>query len=98
MDILRGVTREKVLQIVIYSAEQFDLIDQLLKCKASLKKFNFDFIFEQMHLTKDLKLRVLSSNGGLFYLMLVVLVLFSSTWRSCIDLPRGIASKIFLLI
>ena len=81
-------SRESVANSKFASAEQFDLIDQLLKVGVVEKKFNFDFIFgadasDQRPEAAGIGVAMVGS----FYLMLVVLVL---------SLPLGVAASIYL--
>ena len=81
-------SRESVANSKFASAEQFDLIDQLLEVGAVEKKFNFDFIFgadasDQRPEAAGIGVAMVGS----FYLMLVVLVL---------SLPLGVAASIYL--
>ena len=81
-------SRESVANSKFASAEQFDLIDQLLEVGVVEKKFNFDFIFgadasDQRPEAAGIGVAMVGS----FYLMLVVLVL---------SLPLGVAASIYL--
>ena len=81
-------SRESVANSKFASAEQFDLIDQLLVVGVVEKKFNFDFIFgadasDQRPEAAGIGVAMVGS----FYLMLVVLVL---------SLPLGVAASIYL--
>jgi len=81
-------SRESVANSKFASAEQFDLIDQLLEVSVVEKKFNFDFIFgadasDQRPEAAGIGVAMVGS----FYLMLVVLVL---------SLPLGVAASIYL--
>ena len=81
-------SRESVANSKFASAEQFDLIDQLLEVGVVEKKFNFDFIFgadasDQRPEAAGIGVAMVGS----FYLMLVVLVL---------SLPFGVAASIYL--
>lgn len=81
-------SRESVANSKFASAEQFDLIDQLLEVGVVEKKFNFDFIFgadasDQRPEAAGFGVAMVGS----FYLMLVVLVL---------SLPLGVAASIYL--
>ncbi len=81
-------SRESIANSKFASAEQFDLIDQLLKVGVVEKKFNFDFIFgadasDQRPEAAGIGVAMVGS----FYLMLVVLVL---------SLPLGVAASIYL--
>jgi phosphate transport system permease protein len=81
-------SRESVTNSKFASAEQFDLIDQLLEVGVVEKKFNFDFIFgadasDQRPEAAGIGVAMVGS----FYLMLVVLVL---------SLPLGVAASIYL--
>ena len=81
-------SRESVANSKFASAEQFDLIDQLLEVGVVEKKFNFDFIFgadasDQRPEAAGIGVAMVGS----FYLMLVVLVL---------SLPLGAAASIYL--
>ena len=81
-------SRESVANSKFASAEQFDLIDQLLEVGVVEKKFNFDFIFgadasDQRPEAAGIGVAIVGS----FYLMLVVLVL---------SLPLGVAASIYL--
>ena len=81
-------SRESVANSKFASAEQFDLIDQLLEVGVVKKKFNFDFIFgadasDQRPEAAGIGVAMVGS----FYLMLVVLVL---------SLPLGVAASIYL--
>ena len=81
-------SRESVANSKFASAEQFDLIDQLLEIGVVEKKFNFDFIFgadasDQRPEAAGIGVAMVGS----FYLMLVVLVL---------SLPLGVAASIYL--
>ena len=81
-------SRESVAKSKFASAEQFDLIDQLLEVGVVEKKFNFDFIFgadasDQRPEAAGIGVAMVGS----FYLMLVVLVL---------SLPLGVAASIYL--
>ena len=81
-------SRESVANSKFASAEQFDLIDQLLEVGIVEKKFNFDFIFgadasDQRPEAAGIGVAMVGS----FYLMLVVLVL---------SLPLGVAASIYL--
>ena len=81
-------SRESVANSKFASAEQFDLIDQLLELGVVEKKFNFDFIFgadasDQRPEAAGIGVAMVGS----FYLMLVVLVL---------SLPLGVAASIYL--
>ena len=81
-------SRESVANSKFASAEQFDLIDQLLEVGFVEKKFNFDFIFgadasDQRPEAAGIGVAMVGS----FYLMLVVLVL---------SLPLGVAASIYL--
>ena len=80
-------SRESVANSKFASAEQFDLIDQLLEVGV-VEKFNFDFIFgadasDQRPEAAGIGVAMVGS----FYLMLVVLVL---------SLPLGVAASIYL--
>ena len=81
-------SRESVANSKFASAEQFDLIDQLLEVGVVEKKFNFDFIFgadasDQRPEAAGIGVAMVGS----FYLMLVVLVF---------SLPLGVAASIYL--
>ena len=81
-------SRESVANSKFASAEQFDLIDQLLEVGVVEKKFNFDFIFgadasDQRPEAAGIGVAMVGS----FYLMLVVLIL---------SLPLGVAASIYL--
>ena len=81
-------SRESVANSKFASAEQFDLIDQLLEVGVDEKNFNFDFIFgadasDQRPEAAGIGVAMVGS----FYLMLVVLVL---------SLPLGVAASIYL--
>ena len=81
-------SRESIANSKFASAEQFDLIDQLLEVGVVEKKFNFDFIFgadasDQRPEAAGIGVAMVGS----FYLMLVVLVL---------SLPLGVAASIYL--
>ena len=81
-------SRESVAISKFASAEQFDLIDQVLEVGVVEKKFNFDFIFgadasDQRPEAAGIGVAMVGS----FYLMLVVLVL---------SLPLGVAASIYL--
>ena len=81
-------SRGSVANSKFASAEQFDLIDQLLEVGVVEKKFNFDFIFgtdasDQRPEAAGIGVAMVGS----FYLMLVVLVL---------SLPLGVAASIYL--
>ena len=81
-------SRESVANSKFASAEQFDLIDQLLEVGVVEKKLNFDFIFgadasDQRPEAAGIGVAMVGS----FYLMLVVLVL---------SLPLGVAASIYL--
>ena len=81
-------SRESVANSKFASAEQFDLIDQLLEVGVVEKKFNFDFIFgadasDQRPEAAGIGVAMVGS----FYLMLVVVVL---------SLPLGVAASIYL--
>ena len=81
-------SRESVANSKFASAEQFDLIDQLLEVGVVEKKFNFYFIFgadasDQRPEAAGIGVAMVGS----FYLMLVVLVL---------SLPLGVAASIYL--
>ena len=81
-------SRESVANSKFASAEQFDLIDQLLEVGVVEKKFNFDFIFgadasDQRPEAAGIGVAMVGS----FYLMIVVLVL---------SLPLGVAASIYL--
>ena len=81
-------SRESVANSKFASAEQFDLIDQLLEVGVVEKKFNFDFIFgadasDQRPEAAGIGVAMVGS----FYLILVVLVL---------SLPLGVAASIYL--
>ena len=81
-------SRESVANSKFDSAEQFDLIDQLLEVGVVEKKFNFDFIFgadasDQRPEAAGIGVAMVGS----FYLILVVLVL---------SLPLGVAASIYL--
>ena len=81
-------SRESVANSKFASAEQFDLIDQLLEVGVVEKKFNFDFIFgadasDQRPEAAGIGVAMVGS----FYLMLVVIVL---------SLPLGVAASIYL--
>ena len=81
-------SRESVANSKFASAEQFDLIDQLLEGGVVEKKFNFDFIFgadasDQRPEAAGIGVAMVGS----FYLILVVLVL---------SLPLGVAASIYL--
>ena len=81
-------SRESVANSKFASAEQFDLIDQLLEVGVVEKKFNFDFIFgadasDQRPEAAGIGVAMVGS----FYLMLVVLVL---------SLPLGVGASIYL--
>ena len=81
-------SRESVANSKFASAEQFDLIDQLLEVGVVEKKFNFDFLFgadasDQRPEAAGIGVAMVGS----FYLMLVVLVL---------SLPLGVAASIYL--
>ena len=81
-------SRESVANSKFASAEQFDLIDQLLEVGVVEKKFNFDFIFgadasDQRPEAAGIGVAMVGS----FYLMLVVLVL---------SVPLGVAASIYL--
>ncbi|MCH1413221.1 MAG: phosphate ABC transporter permease PstA [Rhodobacteraceae bacterium] len=81
-------SRESVANSKFASAEQFNLIDQLLEVGVVEKKFNFDFIFgadasDQRPEAAGIGVAMVGS----FYLMLVVLVL---------SLPLGVAASIYL--
>jgi phosphate transport system permease protein len=81
-------SRESVANSKFASAEQFDLIDQLLEVGVVEKKFNFDFIFgadasDQRPEAAGIGVAMVGS----FYLMVVVLVL---------SLPLGVAASIYL--
>ena len=81
-------SRESVANSKFASAEQFDLIDQLLEVGVVEKKFNFDFIFgadasDQRPEAAGIGVAMVGS----FYLMLEVLVL---------SLPLGVAASIYL--
>ena len=81
-------SRESVANSKFASAEQFDLIDQLLEVGVVEKKFNFDFIFgadasDQRPEAAGIGVAMVGS----FYLMLVVLVF---------SLPLGVAASLYL--
>ena len=81
-------SRESVANSKFASAEQFDLIDQLLEVGIVEKKFNFDFIFEADASDQRPEAAGIGvAMVGSFYLMLVVLVL---------SLPLGVAASIYL--
>ena len=81
-------SRESVANSKFASAEQFDLIDELIKVGVVEKKFNLDFI-----LGADASDQRPEASGigvamvGSFYLMLVVLLL---------SLPLGVAASVYL--
>ena len=81
-------SRESVANSKFASAEQFDLIDQLLEVGGVEKKFNFDFIFgaDASDQRPEAACIVVAMVGS-FYLMLVVLVL---------SLPLGVAASNYL--
>ena len=81
-------TRESVANSKFASAEQFDLIDELVKIGVVEKKFNLDFILgadasDQRPEASGIGVAVVGS----FYMMLVVLVL---------SLPLGVAASVYL--
>ena len=81
-------SRESVANSKFASAEQFDLIDQLLEVGVVEKKFNFDFIFgADASAQRPEAAGIGVAMVGSFYLMLVVLVL---------SLPLGVAASIYL--
>ena len=81
-------TRESVANSKFASAEQFDLIDELVKIGVVEKKFNLDFILgadasDQRPEASGIGVAVVGS----FYMMLVVLLL---------SLPLGVAASVYL--
>ncbi len=81
-------TRESVANSKFASAEQFDLIDELIKVGVVEKKFNLDFILgadasDQRPEASGIGVAVVGS----FYMMLVVLLL---------SLPLGVAASVYL--
>ncbi|NCX58375.1 MAG: phosphate ABC transporter permease PstA [Rhodobacteraceae bacterium] len=81
-------TRESVANSNFASAEQFDLIDELVKIGVVEKKFNLDFILgadasDQRPEASGIGVAVVGS----FYMMLVVLLL---------SLPLGVAASVYL--
>jgi len=81
-------TRESVDNSKFASAEQFDLIDELVKIGVVEKKFNLDFILgadasDQRPEASGIGVAVVGS----FYMMLVVLLL---------SLPLGVAASVYL--
>lgn len=81
-------TRESVANSKFASAEQFDLIDELVKIGVVEKKFNLDFILgadasDQRPEASGIGVAVVGS----FYMMLVVLIF---------SLPLGVAASVYL--
>ena len=81
-------SRESVANSKFASAEQFDLIDELIKVGVVEKKFNLDFILgadasDQRPEASGIGVAVVGS----FYMMLVVLLL---------SLPLGVAASVYL--
>jgi len=81
-------TRESVANSKFASAEQFDLVDELVKLGIVEKKFNLDFILgadasDQRPEASGIGVAVVGS----FYMMLVVLLL---------SLPLGVAASVYL--